>query len=83
MQNGEDLGENQSLKVDVAVRAMCEHYLKQCGRATHALRQLEQTYMINMVIDRWEQIRLAMYKFSLKVENAEKQAEKRQSRENS
>ena len=79
MQNGEDLGEDQSFRVDMVVKAMCGSYLQQAEHARRALNQVEQTSMAVLVSARWAQIVSALEEFTQKVEYEEKKRKRQTS----
>ena len=56
MQNGEDIGEDQTYRVEKIVQDMCAPYVKQIEHETKALRGLEQSPMTAVMSERWEQI---------------------------
>lgn len=60
MGTGEDLGEDCTAEVERRVRESCKSYLEQKLQAMEALRKMERTGMRDTLLERWEQIGVAL-----------------------
>ena len=56
MENGEDLGEDQTSRVEKIVQVMFLPYNQQGQRAIVALRGMQQSPMTALLMERWKQI---------------------------